>query len=109
MENDTTHFHDSESGDIYDLFNACNGIVRDGFLDVEQLDYYTEDEAKELNIIRLREIWKHTKTGCLHCRDVVAALGKLRNKVGDIADDIRSNDGPDCDTDPDINHINAIY
>src|SRR5689334_21524370 len=109
VENDTLHFHDSESGDIYDLFNACNGIVREGFLDVRQLDNYTAEEAKELNITRLGEIWKHTKTGCSHCQKVVAALSGLRDKLAYIADDIRSHDGPDLDSDPDINHINSIY
>lgn len=113
VENDTTHlndpaqFHDSEL-DIYDLFNVCNGIVREGFLDVKQLDNYTAAEAKELNIDRLREIWKHTKTGCPDCRKVVEALQQLRRTVGHVADEIRSQDGPDTDTDPDINHISSI-
>jgi hypothetical protein len=106
VENDTAHFHDSESGDIYDLFNACNGIVREGLLDVEQLNNYTPAEAEELNISRLREIWEHTKTGCLHCRDIVKALRMLRRTVSNVADDIRSHD--DQDSDADINHISSI-
>src|ERR1044072_6441403 len=33
-----SEFHDSESEDIYDLYNACNGVMFDGFLDVRRLD-----------------------------------------------------------------------
>lgn len=104
VENDHDHFHDSESGDIYDLYNACNGIVRDEFLDVDQLNSYTAEEAEVLNIIRLREIWEHTRTGCLQCRKIVNALRALRETAGDLADEIRSHD----DTDPDINHTSSI-
>ena len=104
VENDTEHFHDSESGDIYDLFNACNGVMRDGFLDVEQLNNYTPEEAEVLNIIRLRQIWEHTRTDCLHCRKIVGALRALRRVAGELADDIRSHD----DTDPEIKHIRSI-
>lgn len=108
VESDTAHYHDyhdSESGDIYDLFNACNGIVLNGLLDVDQLNQYSPEEASELNITRLREVWKHTKTGCPQCQDIVKALCELRSRVGDIAPDIDSQDGPDTDTDPDISHI----
>lgn len=106
VENDDTEsFHDHESGDIYDLFNACNGVIMlDGLLDVEQLNNYTTEEAEVLNIIRLREIWEHTRTGCLHCRKIVEALRALRRAAGSLADDLRSHD----DTDPDINHISSI-
>jgi hypothetical protein len=81
---DSAHYHDSEIGDIYDLFNACNGIVRDGYLDVQQLDQYSPEEAETLNIIRLREVWEHTITGCLHCRHVVDAL-RVLHSMSDIS------------------------
>ena len=104
MDNETENFHDSEPVDIYDLFNACNGVMVDGLLDVEQLNNYTAEEAEVLNIIRLREIWEHTRRGCLHCSRIVEALHALRRVAGDLADDIRAHD----DTDPDINHIRTI-
>ena len=105
VENDDTEdFHDSESGDVYDLFNACNGVMIDDFLDVKQLNNYTAEDAEVLNIIRLREIWEHTRTGCLQCRKIVNALRALRETAGDLADEIRSHD----DTDPDINHTSSI-
>jgi len=75
-------FHDSESEDIYDLYNACNGIVRhDGLLDVTQLNEYTPEEAKALNVPKLKEIWLHTKTGCPHCARVVKTLNAIRGSL----------------------------
>lgn len=98
VHNDT-EFHDSESGDIYDLYNACNGIVREGFLDVEQLNNYTPDEAEELNVSRLREVWEHTTTGCLKCREIVLALDKIRGVISEVAEEIEP--GNDQETDED--------
>jgi len=75
-------FHDSESEDIYDLYNACNGLVRhDGLLDVTQLNEYTPEEAKALNVPKLKEIWLHTKTGCRQCARVVRTLNAIRESL----------------------------
>jgi len=41
-------FHDSELGDIYDLFNACNGEMVNGLLDVSKLDEYSPEDAEAL-------------------------------------------------------------
>ena len=44
---ETEQLHDG----IFDLYNACNGVVdAGGFLDVEQLNRYSPDEAEELNM-----------------------------------------------------------
>ena len=68
--------------DVFDLFNACNGIVDDkGLLDVEQLNHYTPDEAEELNIPALRMIWRHLADGCAHCDEIVRNLQKLRKTL----------------------------
>ena len=99
VQNHTQQFHDSEAEDVFDLYNACNGIVRDGFLDVEQLNKYTSDQAKELNVPRLREIWEHTRTGCSQCRDIVQALHNARRKTGDVAEHLDPKDGPELDID----------
>ena len=104
VQNHTEQFHDSESEDVFDLYNACNGIVRDGFLDVEELNRYTPDEAKELNVPRLREIWEHTRTGCPQCRDIVQALHTVRCTTSDVAEYIDPKDGPELD----IDQINSI-
>lgn len=105
MQNDTEQFHDSESGDIYDLYNACNGVIRDGFLDVEELNNYTPDEAEELNVPRLREIWEHTKTDCLKCRQIINALDIVRRKVDEVAPDLDSGDDPE----PGVSNTRSIF
>jgi hypothetical protein len=75
-------FHDSDSEeDVYDLFNACNGILVDGFLDVNQLDELSPEEQAALNVPRLREIWAHTKTGCAHCATIVTTLNQIRGTL----------------------------
>jgi hypothetical protein len=77
-------FHDSESEDIYDLYNACNGEVReDGFLDVSKLDELSKEEREILNLKRLREIWRHTITGCATCAGIVSTLNSVRRIVGE--------------------------
>ncbi len=74
-------FHDSES-DVYDLFNACNGVLdADGLLDVTQLNHYSPDEAEELNVARLRVIWEHTATGCARCAEIIKSLEALRKAL----------------------------
>jgi hypothetical protein len=78
---ETEHFHDSEL-DVYDLFNACDGVLNsDGFLDVEQLNHYSPDEAEELNVAWLRAVWEHTATGCERCAEIVEDLQTLRGKL----------------------------
>jgi hypothetical protein len=78
---DTEQFHDSES-DVYDLFNACNGVLDvNGLIDVEQLNHYSPDEAEEMNVSRLRVVWEHTATGCAHCAEIIESLQALRKAL----------------------------
>ena len=75
-------FHDSESEDIYDLYNACNGIVcDDGLLDIRELDELSQEEAKALNVVRLKEIWAHTASGCPACQEIVRILNSVRGTL----------------------------
>lgn len=93
-------FHDSDSGlDVFALFNACNGIIRDGFLDVSELDKYSPAEAEALNVPRLKEIWEHTTTDCLQCREIIEALGVVRGTVRDAADTADPDQGSQHDVD----------
>ncbi|HET6976677.1 MAG TPA: hypothetical protein VFI24_10170 [Pyrinomonadaceae bacterium] len=85
-------FHDSDI-DIFALFNAVDGIMRNGFLDVSELDKYSPADAEALNVPRLKEIWKHTTTGCDKCRDIIEALQNVRGAVKDVADIAEQNDG----------------
>lgn len=71
-------FHRSEAGDIYDLYNACNGVFRDGLLDLRMLEEYSPAEAEELNVPRLREVWAHAASGCYQCENIINALNNLR-------------------------------
>jgi hypothetical protein len=74
-------FHDSEIGDIYDLYNAVNGVLRDGLLDIKKLDEYGPDDYEVLNVPRLREVWEHSATGCTKCKDIVTALNRMRDAM----------------------------
>ena len=96
MKNDIeAEFHDCESEDIYDLFNACNGALRDGLPDLSMLDSYSAEERRVLNTGRLKRIWAHMAGGCSHCSQIVAALTQLRTILRQDSDsDI------DCSLDP---------
>jgi len=86
-------FHDSNSGvDIFALYNACNGIIRHGFLDVSELDKYSPADAEALDVPRLKKIWEHTLTGCSQCRGIIEALHGVREEVRDVADSAEPND-----------------
>ena len=80
MRAETTldEFHDNEAGDIFDLYNACNGVFRGNLLDERMLDDYSAEEAAEINVARLKEVWTHHATGCHHCQTVIDALNQLR-------------------------------
>jgi hypothetical protein len=97
-----SQYHDSELGDIYDLYNACNGIMSGELLDVRKLEELSAKEREVLDVERLREVWEHTSTGCSTCAAIIRTLniarGRLRgeaicapehrqNKVRDMNDD----------------------
>ena len=103
-EKDADRFHDSDSEDIYDLYNACNGIVRDGLLDVGQLDEFSPAEAQALNVPRLREIWEHTRAGCSACKKIIEALNIVRQAIKADKAESGANSGPALD----VNHIDSI-
>ena len=80
------HFHDSELGDIYDLYNACNGVMRGGLLDVCKLEELTAREREVLDVARLHEVWEHTATGCPTCAQIVYTLNAARRALRMHAD-----------------------
>ena len=83
---DATQFHDNDSSeDVYDLYNACNGIVINGLLDVTKLDDLSPEEAEVLNVQRLREVWEHTATACARCARIVMTLNLVRGKLREAA------------------------
>lgn len=79
---DAAQFHDSDSsGDVYDLYNACNGIVINGLLDVTKLDELSAEEKEVFDVRRLREVWAHTATGCARCAAIIKTLNLVRVKL----------------------------
>lgn len=82
-------FHDSELGDVFDLYLAVNGAVRrDGYLDVEVLHQYSPPEAEALNVPRLIEVWNHTKTGCPECAHIINTLNGVRGTLAEKAEEL---------------------
>jgi hypothetical protein len=83
---DVRQFHDNDLGDVYDLYNACNGAMAGELLDVRKLDEMSPEEQKALNVKRLKEVWDHTATGCATCANIIrtlnAARGLLKEKRG---------------------------
>ncbi len=77
-EETTEQFHNSELGDVYDLYNACNGAMAGDLLDVRKLDELSMEERKVLNVPRLREVWAHTASGCPKCKQIVTTLNISR-------------------------------
>lgn len=77
-QTENNQFHNSEGGDIFDLYNACDGQLRNGLLDIRQLDEFSQEERAELNVSRLREIWSHTASGCSQCQEIVQNLNSVR-------------------------------
>jgi hypothetical protein len=76
---DEEQYHDSELGDVYDLYNACNGeLDEDGLLDVRKLEELSPEEAKVLNVERLTEVWQHTAGRCVTCAEIVRILNAAR-------------------------------
>lgn len=87
QERGLEHFHDSESGDVYDLYLACHGAMRGELLDVRKLDELTAPEREVLDVARLRQVWEHTASGCPQCKCIIRTLNatraELRRREGD--------------------------
>jgi len=81
LNQNDTDFHDSEAGDVFDLYNACNGVFHDGRLDVRKLDELSEEELQIFNVARLKQIWAHTASGCSACENIIASLDQARGMV----------------------------
>jgi hypothetical protein len=80
-EADAEQFHDSELGDVYDLYNACNGVMLGNLLDVRKLRELSAEEAEALDVKRLEKVWAHTATGCAICARVVLTLNEARGAL----------------------------
>lgn len=86
QKNNTDDFHDSDLEDVYDLYNACNGVLHKGLLDIRKLDELSQGESAALNIVRLRDIWQHTATGCMRCENIITTLNSVRGLLGECVE-----------------------
>lgn len=88
QEKDNDPFHDSDL-DIFDLYNILDGMTReDGLLDIRVLDQFSQEDAAALNVVRLKEIWTHTATGCPKCADIIRSLNIIRGTLKEDAEEI---------------------
>jgi hypothetical protein len=79
-------FHDDESDDIYDLYNACNGVVlTNGALDTRKLDEISQEERDVLDVSRLRRIADHVASGCAECQRIIDNLNLARRLLSQRA------------------------
>ena len=100
----TDSFHNNdESEDIYDLYNAVNGIVRDGLLDINELDKLSQQESAALNVSKLKEIWQHTASGCARCANIIEILNLARQTLAQELESL-----PEANEAVDSNVIDAI-
>ena len=85
QEKGNKEFHDSESEYVYDLYNACNGEMHNGALDIRKLDKLSEEEKAILDVPRLRKLGAHIASGCNRCEAIINTLnfarGVLRNST----------------------------
>ena len=81
MDSHPDDFHNSEIGDVYDLYNACNGVMYNDLLDKSKLKEYGPDDYEVLNVPRLLEVWEHTASGCSKCEGIIMALNRLRGEI----------------------------
>lgn len=100
----TDSFHNNdESEDIYDLYNAVNGIVRDGLLDINELSKLSQQESAALNVPKLKEIWQHTASGCARCANIIEILNLARQTLAQELESL-----PEANEAADSNVIDAI-
>jgi len=78
----TDFFHETEPDAVYDLYNACNGVLReDGMLEVSKLNELSKEEEAFLNVPRLRELWVHIFGGCTRCETIIQRLNMMRAEL----------------------------
>jgi len=78
MKRGNHQFHDSESDDIYDLYNVC---MENGLLDLRRLDEISDDERELFDIERLKEFGAHVISGCITCQTVINTLNFAREEL----------------------------
>lgn len=104
QEKDKEEFHDNEHDVLYDLYNACNGTLHNGVLDIRKLDDLSEEEREVLDIPRLKEVWAHVVAGCTKCAAIIATLNFARRVLRE-----RTGKSPPNNEEPaDSNNVDSI-
>lgn len=80
----TDRYHRSGSGGVFELYNACNGRLVDGRLDLSRLDELSGEELEALDVTRLREVARHA-AGCAVCERIIRALTLTRAVIRETA------------------------
>lgn len=89
-------FHDSESDDdIYDLYNACNGVVHNGVLDIGKLDELSDEEREVLDVPKLKRLGDHVVSGCHKCKEIIDNLNLARRLLTECAEESEGIDDAD--------------
>ena len=93
QEKSDDQFHDSATEDLYDLYNACNGVIHESLLDISKLDELSAEEIEVLDIDRLREVWHHmaSGSGCDRCKAIVNTLNSVREQMRKQAEELDLN------------------
>jgi hypothetical protein len=104
QEKGDDQLHDGELEDVYDLYNACNGAIHDGLLDIRKLDELSEEETAFLDIPRLREVWHHVANGCAQCHAIINTLNLARERLRKRAAESEQELAPPTDA----NHVDPL-
>ena len=95
-EDDPLHYRKVE--DLYDLYNACNGVMHNGLLDIRKLAELSAEETEVLDIERLRQVWEHMES-CGRCQAIVKKLNSIREEMRKRADEPYRKSASPVDTD----------
>jgi len=81
MNSGNNQFHDHDSDEIFDLYNAVNGERYEGLLDIRKLDELTDEEREIFDVPRLKELGAHVISGCAQCEAIINTLDWARGRL----------------------------
>lgn len=76
LERDNKQCQLSESEELYDLYNACNGEI-----DSRKPDNLSDKDAQILDAPKLRELWLHIASQCDQCEAIIDTLNWARRAL----------------------------
>jgi ribosomal protein S14 len=103
LEVGTDRYHRSGSGGIFELYNACNGRLVDGRLDLSRLDELSGEELEALDVTKLRDVARHA-AGCAVCERIIRALTLTRAVIRETAGEGLQEQSQAVD----VNHVDPL-